>query len=371
MLSRRSRIRAAFVLATMATAACSSDSSTGPIPGALDAPHLKADIAATEQAMRPEVLASFNALSARFDLGATASATVAGSRDVVGAGGSVSLLRSKELAVSTAQRLLTASAPEMQLSSPVLRPGSLGTTYVYDPALRRYVAAPGRAGAPANGVRFILYAVNPVSHEPIVSVEVGHADLIDEGIARPSGIGLRLVVVSESTTYLDYRVDLNGSENVGQLAVSGFLTDGETRLQFNIVARGASGPGGSALNVAFEIAVPARAFHVAGTVEGVQSPSGGLGRINLVVRSRETKIALSITGDDHTINATVFVNDRIFATITGDHHNPVVRGAGGRELTPDEREALQGIMRLAGGVLELFGNLLKPVEAILALSSIP
>ena len=371
MLSRRSRIRAALVLTTMAIAACSSDSSTGPIGDGLDAPRLKADVAATEQAMRPEVLSSFNALSGRFDLGATATAAVAGSRDIVGTGGNVSLLRSQDLAVSSARRLLTASAFDAQLSAPALRPAALGTTYVYDPALHRYVAAPGRAGAPANGVRFILYAINPITHEPVVSVEVGHADLTDEGIARPSGIGLRLVVVSEGTTYLDYRVDLNGSENAGQLAVSGFLTDGETRLQFNIVARGASGPGGSAMNVAFEIAVPTRAFHVAGTVEGVQSPSGGLGRINLVVRSGEAKIALSITGDDHTVNATIFVNDRIFATITGDNESPIVRGAGGRELTPDEREALQGIMRLVGGVFELFGNLLKPVEAILALSSVP
>jgi hypothetical protein len=65
------------------------------------------------------------------------------------------------------------------------------------------------------------------------------------------------------------------------------------------------------------------------------------------------------------------VNDRIFATVTGDHHNPVVRGAGGRDLTQEDIQALHGIMRLVGGIFELFGNLLKPVVAILALSAIP
>jgi len=371
MFRQRACSRVVLALCAVAAAACSSDQTTGPDGDALDAPRLKADVAATEQAMNPDVLASFAALSARFDLGVAATAAVTASREVVDTRGDVDLLRSKQLPVAIAERLLTASKSDVQLSSPVLRPGSLGTTYVYDPALRRYVAAPGRTGAPANGVRFILYAVNPITHEPVASVEVGYADLIDEGIARPSGIGLRLIVVSESTTYLDYRVDLEGTDNAGRLAVSGFLTDGATRLQFNIEARAVSVPAGSAMNVAFEIAVPSRAFHVTGTVEGVQSSSGGLGRINLVARSGETKIAFSMTGDDHTVNATILVNDRVFATITGDHHSPIIRGAGGRELTPDEREALQGIMRLVGGVLELFGNLLKPVEAILALSSIP
>ena len=64
-------------------------------------------------------------------------------------------------------------------------------------------------------------------------------------------------------------------------------------------------------------------------------------------------------------------NDRIFATITGDHQHPVVRGAGGRELTQEEVQALEGIFRLVGGVFELTGNLLKPVAAILLLSTVP
>jgi hypothetical protein len=266
---------------------------------------------------------------------------------------------------------MAAAVSDVKPASPALRPGSLGTTYVYDPALQRYVAAAGRTGAPPNGVRFILYAVNPITHEPIVSLEVGHADLIDEGAARPTGLGLRLIVVSEGTTYLDYRVAIDGSANAGTLAVSGFLTDGETRLDFEIGATGTVGPTGATMNVAFEFDVPARAFNVAGTVQGTNAPAGHLGRINLVVRSGLTKIDVAITGDDHTVNATILVNNEIFATITGDHHNPMVRGAGGRELTADEIEALYGILRLVGGVFELFGNLLTPVAAILALSTIP
>ena len=48
-------------------------------------------------------------------------------------------------------------------------------------------------------------------------------------------------VVSGATTFLDYTVVADGSETAGSLSVNGFLTDGTTRLNFDIAARGASG----------------------------------------------------------------------------------------------------------------------------------
>ena len=233
------------------------------------------------------------------------------------------------------------------------------------------MVAAGATGAPAGGVRFVLYAINPVTHEPIVATEIGHADLIDEGRARPTGIGLRLIVVSEGTTYLDYRVGDRRIADEWDRGGQGFLTDGTTQLDFDIDVNGTVGPAGATMNVAFEFGVPARAFTVVGSVAGSHSSSGELGRVNLVVRSGLAKLEVAVTGDERTVNATILVNERIFATITGDHHDPVIRGAGGRELTQDEIQALQGIFRLVGGVFELAGNLLKPVAAILLLSTVP
>ena len=146
--------------------------------------------------MNPSILSSFTALSVHFDLGTTATSTIASSRDLLGASDDMTMAAAKQLAVTTAERLMSAATLDVGLASPALRPEALGSTYIYDPALRRYVVAPGRSGAPANGVRFILYAVNPVTHEPISAVEIGYADLLDEGVARPTGIDLRLIVVS-------------------------------------------------------------------------------------------------------------------------------------------------------------------------------
>jgi hypothetical protein len=371
MSTERQSIRAALALCALVVAACGTDRTTSPGGAArFDAQRLNADVAAIERAMSPSVWASFTTLSERFDLGTTATSAVAGSREVLGARDDLTMARSKQIAMATADRLMTAAASDVEPASPVLRPGSLGKTYVYDATLRRYVAAPERTGAPPNGVRFILYAVNPVTHEPIVATEIGYADLVDEGIARPTGIDLRLIVVSDGKTYLDYRVAIDGSPNAGTLAVTGFLTDGATRLDFQIAASGTVGPTGATMSVAFDFAVPARAFSVVGTVDGTHSSSGDLGRVNLVVRSGLTRIDFAITGDEQTVNATILVNDRIFATVTGSPHDPIVRGAGGRELTAEEVEALRGILRLVGAVFELFGNLLTPVGAILALSTI-
>ena len=371
MSIQRQTVRATLALCVFA-AGCGTDDATGPDADTrFDAQRLTADVGATERAMRPPIWASFAALGDRFDLGATATAAVAGSRELPHASDGLTPARSKQIAVAMAERVMSAATTDLTPASPAIRPEALGRTYVYDATLRRYVLAPARTGAPAGGVRFILYAVNPVTDEPIVATEIGHADLIDEGRARPTGIGLRLIVVSEGTTYLDYRVGIDGSPNSGTLAVTGFVTDGTTRLDFDIEASGTAGPGGATMDVAFEFDVPARSFSVVGSVDGVHSSASELGRVNLVVHSGPTQIELVVTGDQSTVNATILVNDRIFATITGDHHNPVVRGAGGRDLTHEEIQALHAIMGLVGGIFELFGNLLTPVVAILALSTIP
>ena len=62
------------------------------------------------------------------------------------------------LALRLLRSLPAAGGP---LAVQVIRPAVLGHTYVYDPAAHRYVPDPARTGAPANGVRFILYAADP------------------------------------------------------------------------------------------------------------------------------------------------------------------------------------------------------------------
>ena len=59
----------------------------------------------------------------------------------------------------------------------------LGKTFEYNSGTAQYEATE-RAGAPANGVRFILYAINPVTQVPVEPLtEAGYADVLDESTA--------------------------------------------------------------------------------------------------------------------------------------------------------------------------------------------
>jgi hypothetical protein len=353
----------------LAAVACVGERATGPNHAdGFDAARAGADARAMQNVLGAAALESFAVLSERFDLTSAPSAAVAASRDVLAAGDASSPLEAKRLAVAVAGRVLN-GARGATPAARAIRPESLGKTFVYDPALRRYVVAPDRAGAPADGVRFILYAVNPVTRQPIVDREIGYADLHDEGAARASGIALRLVVVSEETTFLDYAVTVDGGSGSGALSIVGFLTDGVTRLNFRIDAHGAASAGSATLDVAFEFAIPERGFAASAHVQGATTEAGHVEHVDLVVHSGAATIAFDVVSDGQTVNATILVNGQLFATVTGDASHPDVRGAGGRPLTPDEVDALTQFMHIAGGVFELFGNLLKPVDAVLRMAS--
>ncbi len=302
---------------------------------------------------------SFKVMSPRFDLSSS---------------GNSSVDRSRLIPAAVAQRLLDAGRSGAwvgSVASPRLPQSALGKTYVFDVNLHRYVPAADRIGAPANGVRFILYAVNPITHEPIIDVEVGHADLLDIGAARPSGIGLRLLVVSQGQTFLDYTVFLDGSETAGSLSAAGFLTDGATRLEFQIMARGRNVGSTAMMDIDFHFEIPDRGFSATGKLEGTHSLTGETQRVNLAVRTGQTTIGYSVSGNSQVVDATILVDGQVFATVRGDHRNPVILGAGGRQLTAEEVKALGRLVQLAGEVFEIFGHLLRPVEMILLLSTIP
>lgn len=358
-------------LAAWTFTACGGDGGTAP-DAAFDPVRVRADVDAVMSSFQAAPLESFSALSARFGLEAAPGELAASARDLLAlrdARDGSPASQPGRVAANVANDLLALS-PQAVAGVPVFGQEKLGTTLVYDATLRRYVAS-SRAGAPANGVRFILYAVNPVTREPLVETEIGHADLLDEGRARPSGIGLRLVIVSGTVTYLDYAVVIDGTPTTGRLAVDGMLTDGVTRANFEIDAEGSAAEDGGTLAVDFEFDVPSRAFRLTAKVRGEASPTTHTEEIELVVRSQGTTIRYDVAGDRDTIDATIYVNGRIFATATGDRSHPDVRGAGGRALTEEEVQALRGILHLADGAFLLFANLLRPVGVILLLSTMP
>jgi hypothetical protein len=95
---------------------------------------------------------------------------------------------------STTARLqrLGQSVLSLGVSSPMaLFPVDLvGKTFTFDPDSAKYLVDDTRTDAPTDGLRFVLYAVNPVTHMPLVPLqEVGNLDLHDVSTATSDASG--------------------------------------------------------------------------------------------------------------------------------------------------------------------------------------
>ena len=365
-MSKGSMRTALLATAVVALAACGDG--TGPNDGRFDPARLMADGQALEQVLSHNVFGSVSAAAASTDPSAGGAALVVA--DAIARSARAGSADRRGVANEIARTLL-ARAPELTKAT-VLPPTALGKTYVYDPAAQQYVLAPTRSGAPSNGARFILYAVNPITHQPVVTAEVGHADLIDRGGSSLNSIELQLLVVSGGVTHLDYTLELTATPTSGELSVNGFLTDGSTRVDFEIDLRGSSGTVTTETEIDFELAIRSRDFSVEGHAEAVESVESGLADIELLVRSGGARIRYDVTGSSTTIHAEVYVNDRLFATITGDPAAPTVTGANGQALTEQEVQALVYLIHLADAVFAVVGALLvAPIAFIGFLTTIP
>src|SRR5438309_2131146 len=131
------------------------------------------------------------------------------------------------------------------IAASIFPPGVvLGTTYTWNATTFQYEANDPAVvpGAPSNGVRFILYALD-LAGQPIATQPIGRADFMDESSGNTQT--LHVLVVGTTTdppvTYLDYAVSVTVGANTANVAVVGFITDGIERLDFNAAIGETSG----------------------------------------------------------------------------------------------------------------------------------
>lgn len=333
-------------------AGCSDSTATR--PGRFDAPRVDAGIAAVQRVAASPILGSLQVVG-RFAGGVGApAATVGAGRWDSGLG-------------NAARRLATATTDAGAALIPVMRPSVLGKTFVYDAGSRTYVPDAARAGAPPNGVRFILYET-AANGDPIPTREVGFADLTDERRSSPTTAGVRLVVVSGGVTYLSYSFDLTGSVDAAKFDVQGFLSDGTERIEFSIgTSQQLFGQGGTATLDA-TLTVPEHDVVITAKAVGTAGESNGDGQIDLTIRSGSDAIVVAAQTADGQLDATFTVNGQLLATATGDPHAPVIRGDGGRALTEEELHALGAIVGMAGSLFTFVSDLLQPAGVLLLIA---
>lgn len=333
---------------TLAVLAACSDSS-GPIDqkATFNSRQVKDGLATVEQVGASPVLKSFQALAGQIGGSAAATATSGTDRYLAAVQNIAGILR-----------------PQTQAALvPIIRSSMLGKTLTYNPATKAYGVS-DRTGAPANGVRFVLYQ-NDASNQPIVAQEIGAADLTDQKASSPTSAGLRLVVRSNGTTFLDYAFDLSGTVALAVVNVDGYMSDGTDRVDFKITTTGQLFGRGGTATIDARLEVLAKHFAIAAKVKGPAGGGAGPTEIDLTVTSSSDVIAVSSKGTQTAIDAKVTVNGKLFATVTGTPASPVIKGDGGRELTADELTALGEVVKFSEGVFGLIGGLLAPAGALL------
>lgn len=117
----------------------------------------------------------------------------------------------------------------------------LGATFVYDAGLEAYVLDSSLDGAPQNGVRFLLYTLDPVSRLPALPLfPIGFVDLIDQSDAVSTRLRVRAIDTAGGTSAVlaDYLVDgAFGSLSTGvqvSLLSRGFIADRNGRFDFDL-----------------------------------------------------------------------------------------------------------------------------------------
>ncbi len=258
---------------------------------------------------------------------------------------------------------------------PIFPANFLAKTFVWDPDAGKYVIDEERAGAPSNGVRFILYRLHAETQIPdLPLVEVGYLDLIDE--SSPSSTRLRIVAVDSSgasdVTLLDYFLDgsytLSGESFALAFVSAGFLSDGVDRIDFSLDQSLAASAGFQTvqLSVLHQISAPTLGASLTLSMEGEVSATDDEGdlRVVLTVQDGSDAAVLDVRVIDRAVDGELRYNGQTVILIGGDTENPVFTGPDGGAPGQEELEALAEIWGAIGELLEFAEALFEPLAAL-------
>jgi hypothetical protein len=348
--ARRSLVAAGLALAL---AACGKDNTS---PGEFDPQGTSADMAAAQDAFVSGPTTSFAAV------GAEISAALGGAPLVASAAtramttpSQISARYAKQMAA-----LMPTGGRGIQASMAAVPSAYLGVTFVWDENTNTYVES-DLAGAPSNGVRFMLYAVDPVTlHVVEPAVEVGYVDIFDQSTA--SAVNFRVKVVEGGVTYLDYAVVTSGSLSGGLVTVSGFATNGTTLANFTLKNTVSENSGQLVLSLDYDLNVPSRGVSLNWTATFANiSDTETVVTLDLGISGPNGQVRLVGTYGATGGSFSVKVNGDLFATVTISGGTQTVTGAGGQPLTAEEEATLHDIMNYYDLSLLAFSELILPL----------
>jgi hypothetical protein len=228
-----------------------------------------------------------------------------------------------------------------------------GKTFVYDPGTGGYVQS-DRTGAPGNGVRFIIYAVNPVTWAPAEPLtETGHVDLID--LSAGSTQAARVLVVSGGITYVDYTASATTQETSGRVSVIGVVTDGTIQANINLRSTFSYTEG---LTLTYSLDLPQRDVSIDLTMNESES---GTTVVSLTMSGPNGTVSMSGEFGETSGTLNVRINGHLFATIEASGSTMTITRSDGTPMAEDELVALQGVFDVQEAAFVAFDQMLAPV----------
>jgi len=278
------------------------------------------------------------------------------------------MLRSQQASGALVRDILNGWSSRLATPNAVVIPPEVrGTTWVFDPAQHKYVEDASRTGAPENGVRYILYAVNPLSHEPVVTSEIGYADLTDEGDDTPNTASLRLRAVSDDVVFVDYAATITKTDTGGEIHATGAFFYDAKHLNFDIQVQAGANPNQASVDLHAKLEVPEDSAQLETAIHVTADPATGRLMLTQDVAVCDHAFRIEASGSNDESHATIVVDGTAFAQIHQTANVIVVVGADGRPLPPDQRKALGQIFTLFADVSAAVGRLLQPVGVLFAL----
>ena len=269
------------------------------------------------------------------------------------------------LASSVGVFLYGAPIPPPVAAAPLIPDSLLGRTFAWSCDTRRYVLTT-LSGAPAGGVRLLLYALDATGAILCPATVIGQLDLADASTGDTTALRASATPVGQSAEYVDYTIRHATADPQFLATATGSIRDGHTRLDFHLVGR----PG--AFNTR---ATTMQLDDSAADVHETLSDSVEMGvdtradDFELTVRHTADTLELSgwvgrtfVGGGFESWDQVITLNRTPYAKVdgmaAGDAQPPLVRLGRPLPFTGEERQLLLDLIALPGNLLGDFARLL-------------
>jgi hypothetical protein len=328
----------------LTVAACSGGDSSG--PSEFNAQGTTADMSSAQSAFQAQQVSSFTVLSPSMALVLNGSAVVKSSALAV-----------RGISAARAARDLAAIVPKsgaVQAAVMAVPQQYLGTTFVWDQGTGGYVAS-NLTGAPSSGVRFLLYAVDPVMLQPVEPlVETGYVDITDHGTA--STVDVNVKVVEGAVVYLNYDVTAHATNSGGVIQISGYASDGTTLANLELTVTVTETATSATIAYTYQVNVPSRHLTLTWNLNMTSTAQSELtATLDFVVNGPNGNVRLTGSYTANLQSLVIRVNGANFATVDLTGSEPVITGSDGQPLSADDEASMQAIVEFyqsSGGMMD-------------------